>query len=53
MKAVRVLLYGAGGLVALAVVALGAALVIVDGKFVKARLESALQEKNQIGRAHV
>ena len=47
MKAVRVLLYGAGGLVALAVVALGAALVIVDGKFVKARLESAMKERNR------
>ena len=47
MKAVRILLYGAGGLVALAVVALGAALVIVDGKFVKARLESAMKERNR------
>jgi AsmA protein len=47
MKAVRILLYGMVGLVALAVVALGAAFVIVDGKFVKARLESAMKEKNR------
>ena len=47
MKAVRILLYGIGGLVALAGVALGAAVVIVDGKFVKARLESAMKEKNR------
>jgi AsmA protein len=47
MKATRILLYGLGGLVALALVALGAALVIVDGKFVKARLESAMKEKNR------
>jgi len=42
MKAVRIMLYGVGGLVALSVVALGAAAVIVDGKFVKAHLESRL-----------
>ena len=47
MKTVRILLYGMGGLIALAVVALGAALVIVDGKFVKARLEGAMKEKNR------
>ncbi len=47
MKAVRILLYGMGGLAALAVVALGAAAAIVDGKFVKARLESAMKEKNR------
>ena len=47
MKAVRILSYGAGALVVLALVALGAALVIVDGKFVKARLESAMKEKNR------
>ena len=47
MKATRILLYGLGGLVALALVALGAVLVIVDGKFVKARLESAMKEKNR------
>ncbi|MEO8145392.1 MAG: AsmA family protein, partial [Betaproteobacteria bacterium] len=47
MKAARILLYGAGGLVVLALVALGAAVVIVDGKFVKTRLESAMKEKNR------
>jgi len=47
MKAIRFLLYGVGGLVALAVLALGAAVVVVDGKFVKARLESAMKEKNR------
>ena len=47
MKAVRIVLYGVGGLVALAGVALGAAAVIIDGKFVKARLESAMKEKNR------
>jgi len=47
MKAFKVLLYGLAGLVALAVVGLGAAFVIVDGKFVKARLESAMKEKNR------
>jgi len=47
MKAIKVVLYGMVGLVALAVVALGAAFVIVDGKFVKARLESVMKEKNR------
>jgi AsmA protein len=41
------LLYGVAGLIALAVVGLGAALVIVDGKFVKARMESAMKERNR------
>lgn len=47
MKALRIALYGIGGLVALAAVALGAVAVIVDGNFVKARLESAMKEKNR------
>ena len=47
MKAVRILSYSLAGVLVLAVVALGAALLIVDGKFVKARLESAMQEKNR------
>ena len=47
MKAVKIVLYGLGGMVALAVVALGAAAIIVDGNFVKARLESAMKEKNR------
>ena len=47
MKAIRILSYSLAGVVVIAVVALGAALLIVDGKFVKARLESAMQEKNR------
>jgi AsmA protein len=47
MKALRIVLYGLVGAVALAVVALGAAFAIVDGKFVKARLENSMKEKNR------
>jgi AsmA protein len=47
MKAIKYLLYGIVGLVALAVIALGAAFVIVDGQFVKTRLERAMKEKNR------
>ena len=46
-KSVRIALYGIGGLLALAVVAIGAVLVIVDGNFVKARMESAMKGKNR------
>ena len=47
MKAIKILLYGIVGLIALAVVALGAAVAIVDGQFVKTRLESAMKDKNR------
>ena len=47
MKALKILLFGIAGLAGLAVLALGAALVIVDGQFVKGRLESAMKEKNR------
>ncbi|MEW6689170.1 MAG: AsmA family protein [Pseudomonadota bacterium] len=47
MKIVKYLLYGAGGLAALVILAAGAAVVVVDGAFVKARLERAMQEKNR------
>lgn len=47
MKAVRILLYALGGLVVVAVVALGAVLVVVDGSFVKQRLVSAMKERNR------
>ena len=47
MKAIKFLLYGVVGLIALAVVALGAAVAIVDGQFVKTRLERAMKEKNR------
>lgn len=47
MKAARILLYGIGGLIAIAAVTLGAAALIIDGKFVKARLEGAMKERNR------
>ena len=47
MKAVKVILYGIAGLVVLAILGIGAALVIVDGQFVKTRLERAMKEKNR------
>jgi AsmA protein len=47
MKALKIFLYGIGGLVVLAVLGAGAALVIVDGQFVKSRLERAMKEKNR------
>ena len=47
MKAIKFLLYSVVGLVVLAVVALGAAVAIVDGQFVMTRLERAMKEKNR------
>ena len=47
MKAFKILLYGMVGLIALVVVALGATVAIVDGQFVKTRLERAMKEKNR------
>lgn len=47
MKAIKHLLYGIGGLVLVAVLGVGAALVIVDGTFVKSRLERMMKEKNR------
>ena len=47
MKAIKFLLFGIVGLIALAVLALGAAVAIVDGQFIKTRLESAMKEKNR------
>ncbi|MCX7960817.1 MAG: AsmA family protein [Burkholderiales bacterium] len=47
MKPLRLLLYAAGGVLALSLVALGAVFVIVDGDFVKARLQAAMKEKNR------
>ncbi len=47
MKALKYLLYGAGGLVLLAVLALAAAMLIVDGAFVKNRLERMMKEEKQ------
>lgn len=47
MKAIKYVLYGIGGIVVLAVLSVGAALVIVDGGFVKSRLERMMKEKNR------
>jgi AsmA protein len=47
MKAIKILLFGVAGLIVLAVLALGAAMMIVDGQFVKTRLETAMKEKNR------
>jgi len=47
MKAIKIVLFGIAGLIALAAVALGAAVAIVDGQFVKGRLESAMKERNR------
>jgi AsmA protein len=46
-KAVKFLLYGVAGLVLLVALALGATLAIVDGQFVKSRLERAMKAKNR------
>lgn len=47
MKALKYLLYAVIAMVALAAIALGAAVTIVDGAFVKARLERAMKDKNR------
>jgi AsmA protein len=47
MKAIKWLLYGVGGVVVLAMLALIAAIAIVDGAFVKSRLERMMKEKNR------
>jgi AsmA protein len=47
MKAIRILLYAAGGMVLLAAVAIVAAVVIVDGAFVKQRAERFMKEEHQ------
>ena len=47
MKAVRILLYCIVGLAVLAAIGLGGAVMIVDGQFIKARLERAMKEKNR------
>src|SRR5262245_41602272 len=47
MKVLKWLLYGAGGVVLLVVLAVVAALVIVDGTFVKNRLERKMKEDRQ------
>jgi AsmA protein len=47
MKAIRYVLYGIGALVLACGIALGAVFAIVDGAFVKARLERMMKEKNR------
>jgi AsmA protein len=47
MKALRILLYTVGAVLGLAVVAVAAAFVIVDGAFVKSQLERMMREKNR------
>ena len=47
MKALRYFLYAAGGMFALALVALIGVVIVVDGAFVKARLEQAMKERNR------
>ena len=47
MKAVKILAAGIAGLVILVALGIGVALVVIDGNFVKARLERAMKEKNR------
>ena len=47
MKFLKFALYGLLGIAALALVGLGAAAMVVDGAFVKARLERMMKEKNR------
>jgi AsmA protein len=47
MKAIRMLLFGVIGLFVLAAIGVGSALVVVDGQFVKTRLERAMKEKSR------
>ena len=47
MRILKYVLYGIGGLLVLAVVALAAAAFVVDGAFVKSRLEQAMKAKNR------
>ena len=47
MKALKYVLYAAGGVVALALLALVGAVIVVDGAFLKSRLEQAMKERNR------
>jgi len=47
MNAIKYVLYAAGGLVALVLVAVIGVVIVVDGAFLKARLEQAMQERDR------
>jgi AsmA protein len=47
VKAVKILLYAAGGLITLALIAVIGAVLLVDGAFVKSRFERAMKDKNR------
>jgi len=47
MKILKLALYGIGGLVALALILVAAVFLVVDGAFVKSRLEQAMKAKNR------
>jgi len=47
MRAIKFLLFGIAALIVLAAAALGAAMAVVDGQFVKTRLEAAMKAKNR------
>jgi AsmA protein len=47
MRAIKWLAYGVGGLVVLAALALVAAIAVVDGAFLKSRLERMMKERNR------
>lgn len=46
-QALRIVLYVVGGVLGLAVLAVAGVLLVVDGQFVKNRLEKAMKEKNR------
>ena len=47
MRALKYLAYGVGGLVVLLIVALTVAVMVVDGAFVKSRLEREMKAHNR------
>lgn len=47
MKAIRIVFYAAGGLVLVALLAIVAAVLVIDGAFVKQRAERLMKEAHQ------
>ena len=47
MKALKIVFAALGGLVALAVLGIGVALLVIDGKFVKSKLEAEMKARNR------